>query len=207
MNLCCSYPVMGYDISSKGERNMKRKLLILSILAICISMLAVGSLAYFNSEDAAHNVITTGSVKIEVQEWADAEKKTPFEDMEGIMPDMSVTKIAEVKNIGASDAWIRVKVSKAIELAEDGTPDNSLVVLDLNTESWVERDGYLYYNKSVKPDEVTEPVFTTVRFDKSMGNEYRNASIRVNVEAEAVQTANNGDSALTAQGWPTGGSK
>ncbi|MFW5617801.1 MAG: SipW-dependent-type signal peptide-containing protein, partial [Prevotella pectinovora] len=49
---------------------MKRKLLILSALAICIAMLAAGTLAYFTSEGKAHNVITTGGVKIAVQEWA-----------------------------------------------------------------------------------------------------------------------------------------
>ena len=50
---------------------MKRKLLILSVLAICIASLAAGTIAFFTSEDKAHNVITTGSVEITVQEWAD----------------------------------------------------------------------------------------------------------------------------------------
>ena len=50
---------------------MKRKLLILSVLAICLAILAAGTFAYFTSEDTAHNVITSGGVKIAVQEWAD----------------------------------------------------------------------------------------------------------------------------------------
>ena len=49
---------------------MKRKLLILSVLVICIATLAAGTLAYFTSEGTAHNVITTGGVEIAVQEWA-----------------------------------------------------------------------------------------------------------------------------------------
>lgn len=112
---------------------MKRKLLILSVLAICIATLAAGTLAYFTSEGKAHNVITTGGVKIAVQEWADENKQTPFEDLEGIMPGMTVTKIAEIKNTGASDAWVRVKVEKSIKLKGKGTPDTSLVELALNT--------------------------------------------------------------------------
>lgn len=60
---------------------MKRKLLILSVLAICIATLAAGTLAYFTSEGKAHNVITTGGVEITVQEWADEEKTKPFEDL------------------------------------------------------------------------------------------------------------------------------
>lgn len=91
---------------------MKRKLLILSVLAICVAMLAGGTLAFFTSEDKAHNVITTGGVEITLQEWADEAKTTPFKDLTGVMPNTTVTKIAEIKNTGASDAWVRVKVEK-----------------------------------------------------------------------------------------------
>ena len=35
-----------------------------------------------------------------------------------------------------------------------------------------------------------------------MGNEYQNAAATVDISAQAVQTANNGTSALTASGWP-----
>lgn len=182
---------------------MKRKLLILSVLAICIATLAAGSLAFFTSEGTAHNVITTGGVEITVQEWADEAKKTPFEDLEGIMPGMTVTKIAEIKNTGASDAWVRVLVTKNITLAGEGTPDTNLVDLDLNLDHWTPgQDGYLYYNKALKPGEVTEPIFTAVTFNGTMGNEYQNATATVDLTAQAVQTANNGDKATQAQGWP-----
>ena len=182
---------------------MKRKLLILSVLAICIATLAAGTLAYFTSEGKAHNVITTGGVEITVQEWADEDKQTPFEDLDGIMPGMTVTKIAEIKNTGASDAWVRVLVTKDIQLAGDGTPDTSLVELNLNLTDWTQgKDGYLYYNKVLKPGEVTEPIFTAVTFNVTMGNEYQNATATVDVSAQAVQTANNGDTVMDAKGWP-----
>lgn len=182
---------------------MKRKFFFIAVIVICLSLMAYGTLAYFTAEDTAHNVITSGGVNIKIQEWADAEKKTPFENLEGILPDMSVTKIAEVKNTGASEAWVRVKVAKTIELTREGTPNTDLVELDLNTTDWtLGKDGYLYYNKAVKPGEVTAPIFTTVTFNKTMGNEYQEATAIVDVSAQAVQTANNGSSALTAQGWP-----
>ena len=85
---------------------MKRKLLMLSVFAICVAVLAAGSLAYFTSEDTAHNVITTGGVSIAVQEWADEERTTPFEDVTGVMPGTAVTKIAEVVNTGGAAAWV-----------------------------------------------------------------------------------------------------
>ena len=181
---------------------MNRKLLILSVLAICIATLAAGTLAYFTSEGKAHNVITTGGVKIAVQEWADENKQTPFENLEGIMPGMTVTKIAEIKNTGASDAWVRVKVEKSIKLKGEGTPDTGLVELALNTADWTEKDGYYYYTKALKPGEVTVPVFTSVTFNATMGNEYQNATATVNVFAQAVQNANNGDTVMDAKGWP-----
>lgn len=181
---------------------MKRKLLILSALAICIAMLVTGTLAYFTAEGKAHNVITTGGVEIAVQEWADEEKTKPFEDLTGIMPGMTVTKIAEIKNTGASDAWVRVKVEKSIKLQGEGTPDTGLVELTLNTTDWTEKDGYYYYKEALKPGEVTAPIFTAVTFKPDMGNEYQNATATVDVTAQAVQTANNGDAVMNAQGWP-----
>ena len=112
---------------------MKRKILILSVLAICIATLAAGTIAFFTAEGKAHNVITTGGVEIAVQEWADDEKTKPFENLSGVMPNTTVTKIAEVKNTGASDAWVRVKVEKNIRLQGEGAPDTGLVELTLNT--------------------------------------------------------------------------
>ena len=181
---------------------MKKKLLILSLAAICLAITAIGTLAYFTSEGTAHNVITTGGVEIAVQEWADEEKTKPFENLTGVMPNTTVTKIAEIKNTGASDAWVRVKVEKNIKLQGEGTPDTGLVELTLNTTDWTEKDGYYYYSKPLKPGETTAPILSSVTFEPTMGNEYQNAAATVDISAQAVQTANNGTSALTASGWP-----
>lgn len=182
---------------------MKRKLLILSVLAICLANFAAGSLAYFTSEGKAHNVITSGGVEIAVQEWADEDKTQPFEDVTGVMPDTTVTKIAEIRNTGESTAWVRVKVEKAIQLAGSGRPDLSVVQLDINTEDWTDGgDGYYYYNKQLRPGKVTAPLFTSVTFRADMGNEYQKSTATVDVLAQAVQTANNGDTVTDAKGWP-----
>ncbi len=182
---------------------MKRKLLILSVCVILLAVVSAGTLAYFTAEDTAHNVITTGGVKIALHEWADAEKTQKFEDVDGIVPGSAVTKIAEVENTGSASAWIRVSVEKAITLGGEETPDLDLVVLDLNTEAWtLGDDGYLYYNLPLESGKVTEPIFTTVSFDETMGNEYQNATATVTVVVQAVQCANNGETVFDAQGWP-----
>lgn len=184
---------------------MKRKILCLSVIAIMLAILAAGTIAYFTAEGRARNVITTGSVEIELKEWADENKTEPFKNLEGVMPNTTVTKIAEIKNIGKSDAWIRVKIQKSIELKYEGNPDTDLVELNLNDRDWITDGEYYYYKNALKPGETTTPIFTSVTFKAAMGNEYQDAKATVDVYAQAVQTANNpatdGD-VKTVKGWP-----
>ncbi len=185
---------------------MKNKLLLAAVTVIILSMLATGTLAYFTAEDTAHNVITSGNVAIDLLEWADSDRTDPFpaEGVSGVMPGTQVTKVVEVKNTGLNEAWIRVSVLKSITLAEgvQGDVDLSLVQLDINDEKWTEKDGYYYYNEAVKPGQTTEPLFTAVTFDTTMGNLYQLSTANVEVLAQAVQTANNGATVLEAAGWP-----
>ena len=184
---------------------MKRKILCLSVIAIMLAILAAGTIAYFTAEGRARNVITTGSVEIELKEWADENKTEPFKNLEGVMPNTTVTKIAEIKNIGKSDAWIRVKIQKSIELKYEGNPDTDLVELNLNDTDWITDGEYYYYKNALKPGETTTPIFTSVTFKAAMGNEYQDAKATVDIYAQAVQTANNpatdGD-VKTVKGWP-----
>lgn len=191
---------------------MKRKLLIVSVVAICIAILAAGSLAYFTAEGKAHNVITTGGVEIALQEWADEAKTIPYSTQEakGVMPGTTVTKIVQVKNTGASDAWVRVKVEKNIELGQGieipgvDNPQEELVALDINTQDWQkDTDGFYRYKSVLKPGETTTPILRSVEFKPAMDNVYQNAQISVDISAQAVQYANNGTTVVAAQGWPT----
>ena len=187
----------------------KKKIILLSALAVLVLAAAAvaGSLAYFTAEETAHNVITTGGVDVQLNEWSDdGEEMVPFEDITGVMPGVEISKIAEAENTGASAAWVRMRADVYILLAEDreGTVDLSLVSIDFNTADWTYQDGWFYYNAPLEPGEVTAPLFTTVRFDEQMGNLYQNSTAFVDVELQAVQTANNGGSATEAAGWPAG---
>ena len=184
---------------------MKRKLLIVSVVSICIAILAAGSLAYFTAEGKAHNVITTGGVEIALEEWADEDMTKPYnKEAVSVMPGTKVTKIVQVKNTGASDAWVRVKVEKKIERkTEVGEIDPNLVELDLDTEKWEYEDGFYYYKEALKPNDKTAPILRSVEFKPAMDNVYQNAQISVDISAQAVQYANNGTTVMAAQGWPT----
>ena len=138
-----------------------------------------------------------------MQEWADEAKTEPFENVTGVMPGTDVTKIAEVKNTGTADAWVRVEVTQSIQLGEELIPNDGMVTLDYNTTDWTDGgDGYFYYGKALKPGEVTEPIFTKVAFSSAMDNRFQNVSIVVDVAAQGVQTANNGSTVTDAKGWP-----
>ena len=182
---------------------MKRKILILSVLAILLAILAANTLAYFTADTTAHNVITTGNVDIALNEWANEERTERFEKQIDVLPGTEVTKIVEVENIGAGTAWVRVQVVLDV-YAEGGKeqlpPDP--VTLDFNETDWKYFDGYYYYNYPLDPGETTEPLFTTVTFDPKMGNVYQNSTAHVDVNAYAVQSANNGEDVLSANGWP-----
>ena len=183
---------------------MKRKLLIAILVVLVLGVSVAGTLAYFTQQETAHNVITTGSIQIELIEKAIKDgKEVDFKDVDGIVPGDEASKIVKVKNTGNNDAFIRLSVKKGIELAQSGTPDLNLITIDFNTDDWTDgRDGYWYYNKVLKPGETTKPLFTTVKFDPQMDDQYQNCKVMVDVAAQAVQTANNGDSARTAAGWP-----
>ena len=185
----------------------KKKILLLVSIVLILSCVAVGTYAYFTAAEVAHNVITTGKVDIELVEEASTEDgMIPFEDVDGIMPTMTASKIVTVDNVGVGDAWVRIAVEKDIQLAEgvEGEIDTDLIKLDIDTENWIEQDGYYYYVKPLATGESTTPLFTTVTFDETMGNMYQNSKAFIDVRAEAVQVANNAEdgTVLDALGWP-----
>ena len=186
---------------------MKRKLLAVALAVSCLSLAAYGTVAYFTAEDTATNVIIAGNVRIELQETAvseDGGDPVPFEDLIGVMPGAEVSKIVEVKNTGDKTAYIRIQLEKKLALAEGATgeTDPSLIGLNIDTESWTEKDGYYYYNEPLAAGQTTKPLFTAVAFSKNMSDLYQNSKATISVKASAVQTDNNGDSALEAAGWP-----
>lgn len=185
---------------------MKKKLFALSVMAMLIAICSFGTAAFYNAQDTAHNVITMGNVNIALCEWADEEKTISFSNLDGVMPNTSVTKVVEIRNTGKSDAWVRVRIDKCISLNSGSDGDTGLISLNINEGSWIDgNDGYYYYSKKLSEDEYTEPVFTKVDFSKDMDNAYVGAVCSVNVYAEAVQSANNGDDVLSAAGWPDEG--
>ena len=186
---------------------MKKKIFVCAFIAICLSFVAYGTTAYFTYEDKATNVITMGNVKIELQELTIPDSggdPIPFKDPMDVLPGTDVSKIVQVKNIGVQPAWIRISVLKSILLAEDvlDNADVSLVSYDLNSQYWIEKEGFYYYKEPVNPGKVTEPLFTEVSFSTAMGNMYQESKAILQIAAQATQVIHNGDNVIEAAGWP-----
>lgn len=181
-------------------KNMKSKLLILALITICLSICLGSSLAYFTASEVTRNVITMGNIKIELIE-TDKEGK-PFQNLSSIMPGNKVDKIVTVKNTSTNACWVRIEVEKEITLTNQETGDPSLLKIDINDTDWLYQDNYYYYKNKLEPGEQTTPLFTTVSFDQTMDDKYSGCKVNITVAAQAVQSANNSNSVLEAQGWP-----
>lgn len=186
---------------------MNKKLVTLFISLLLISVVVTGTLAYFTRvSEPVHNVITTGDVDIALIEKAlnDKGEEVPFENVEGVMPGQSVSKRVRVENTGSGDAWVRIYVKPAITLKDKTPGDPSVLSIDFDTANWTQQGDYWYYNHVLKAGATTPNLFENVTFTgEDMGNVYQGSTVTVTVRAEAVQSANNTNSALTAGGWPT----
>lgn len=182
---------------------MKKKIATIAVLLLCLGMLGYTTIAYFNTQNTARNVITAGNIDIELQEKT-ADGKD-FTNVVNVMPGQEVSKIVRVKNTGNNPAYIRIEVQKDIKLADgqNGEGDLGLITLDFDSDNWtLGEDGYYYYNQPIAAGESTAALFRNVTFDKTMGNLYQNSTAVIKVNAQATQVKNNGTSVFDAAGWP-----
>ena len=185
----------------------KRTILAIAIIALLGALVVGGTSAYFTAAERTHNIITTSGIAIELIEDTDEigvdGRPIPFTNIEGAMPGDRISKIPKVKNVDEGDAFIRMKITASI--SKDGGAEQEIPLdifeLDLN-RSWSYSNGYYYYLRTLHANETTAPLFTTVGIPVNLPDEYQNATFALEVRADAVQAANNGETALSAQGWP-----
>ena len=194
---------------------MKKKILVLALAVVFVSLMALGSAAYFTVEGRATNIITTGTVSLSLDEHLEEGKWTEIKDndvtvawqlKDRVMPGMTVAKKPTLKNDGTQPFFLRAKVQVTVTNGGEVLP-SSVVLLQQMSSGWTElADGWLYYtpegSDAVAPG--TEVVlFDGVKLAEEAGNPYQNSTVTITVQAQAVQVKNNpGTDALTAQGWP-----
>lgn len=199
---------------------MKRKIALLAVVAIALSLVAYGTVAYFSATGTAHNVLTMGNIKIaladmttvtEDNEQTEVDFNTVYPKGMLVMPATKASKIVYVTNTGDNPCYVRVAVDKKVVSANSEAELNTDgVLINFNTTDWVlgkdEGAEYWYYTKKLEPAESTTKLFTEVEFDKEIGNDYMNTTFTVSVSAQAVQSDNNEfsetESVLDVVGWP-----
>ena len=147
---------------------MKKKILALAMAAIMLIVAVVGgTLAYFTDTDAEVNVFTVGNIDIDLREWADEVEKTPFKNIDKIMPGMTYPKIVDVKNVGKNNALVRV----TIEIPENMIPEwytlTNWAVAEAPADGGAGKYVF-YYTEELEPDAVTDPLLKAVKLAESV---------------------------------------
>lgn len=184
---------------------LKSRFLACAMLVVVLAMLANATLAFYTDAVETHNVITSGGIRISLDETVDA-AGTPWQDVTNVMPGDTVPKIVTVTN-EEQPAWIRVwvdiecrrampggEMAKMQMNVQDFLGGRGNIAIDFNDTDWTYNtaDGHFYYKGVLGTGKTTEPLFTQVVFDaKDMGNDWQNGSLTISVTAEAVQVANN----------------
>lgn len=189
---------------------MKKRILYLAILVICLSLITGGTLAYYTGSDTARNVITSGAVDVTIlsRQMVGGEPAPYPQQPISIMPGRTVSKIVTVQS-PEQPAWIRLRFTLTVLDAQgqamEISPEELETVFQIlpDAENWTFRDGWWYYNAAVGQGDETLPLFEQIVFSgPNMGNQYQRCSLVVDLTAQGVQQANNGTSALEAAGWP-----
>lgn len=122
----------------------KKSLLALMTLAVlCMALLAGGTYAYFTAERTSLNVITMGTLNMELVEETTGGLPFPEEGVSGVLPTSVVDKVVYLKNTGTVPFYGRILV-EALVTFEDGTvevADPALIIMDLNNTEWTAQDG------------------------------------------------------------------
>ena len=189
---------------------MKKKLLYIAAIIICLSIITGGTFAYFTVDDTAHNVITTNTVKIDVLCHSEENGVISVANNDSIrlMPATKVSRVVAAQSIETA-AWVRLKYEFEIYDSNENQMDISeeelkkVIIIKPDETNWILKDGWWHYNAMVKDGEKTTPLFETIEFSgPGMGNEYQNGKVKLIIHGQAVQYANNGETVMEAACWP-----
>lgn len=186
----------------------KQKILLISLALLIVATIG-GTSAFFVTSDRAHNVITTDGVSIDLIENTNRVgvdgRPIPFTNINNAMPGDTFSKIPQVKNTDHGDVWVRILVKNSVKNADGAvvSAPNDAITANYNTHNWLNGgDGYYYYYRALKAGETTEPLFTEASLSEGLATTFADASFNIELTAQGVQVANNGNNVYEAEGWP-----
>lgn len=189
---------------------MKKKILYIAAVLICLSIITGGTYAYYTAADTARNVITTGGVEVAVveQQMVNGTLQTYPSQPIRILPATTVSKIVSVQST-AQPAWVRMRYTLNVydaggnKLQIPAEELEKVILIETDTAGWTLKDGWWYYPTAIRSGEITTPLFREVTFSgPNMDNKYQGCTLTIDVTAQAVQQAHNGSSVSEALGWP-----
>ena len=174
------------------------------IILLCIS----GTIAFKTTNETANNIITFGNIKVKlIQTTIDnnGEEVEINNDNEfNITTDSSVDRFIKACNVGKQDIYLRISLNtKGFDKNDQEFDANNLVDYVTNNQGWIYKNEYYYYHKALKPNECTETLLKKINFniDKISSN-YPDSSYKFKADLQAVQSKNNAEDVLQAEGWP-----
>ena len=181
----------------------KLKVAVIAIVAVLLTFVTQGTLAYYSTVGKATNVVTSGDVRFIIHETTDRGTAFPKEGVY-IVPGDIVSKEVSIESDCEHPFYLRVKMVYGVDSKELSAED--CFKLNINEEYWDYHDGWYYYRDIVEPHETTPNVFSHVEIVGSkVDNSYIGKTLTLSVLAQAVQSENNpisGDDTYTASGWP-----
>lgn len=182
---------------------IKLKFFAIAFVAIVITFLTQGTLAYYSTVGRATNVVTSGKVQFIIHEKTDSGTEFPKEGVY-IIPGDIVSKKVSIESDCEHPFYLRVKIVYGVDAKELSAED--CFKLNINNEFWEMHDGWYYYKGIVNPHETTPNVFSHVEIVGSeVDNSYIGKTLTLSVVAQALQSENNpieGTNTYMALGWP-----
>jgi len=189
---------------------MKLKIDIHIVLIIVISLLCItATMTFITKKITANNVITFGNLEMQlIQTTLDEnnkEKEVKNNEILDITYSPIVSRIVKMQNIGKQDFFARVSLEIIGTDANNKKFNaNNLVSYNINTNDWIYKDGWYYYKKIVKQNDVTSNLMTQINFNTNkITADYPKSNFKFNIKAEVVQAKNNAVNVLNVVGWPS----
>ena len=186
----------------------KRRVPISRIIAALILCLILAGAVYaaIMRSTKTDNIITFGSIKMRliettIKDGVETDVADGFD--ENITSSTSVSRNVRVQNIHNHPIYVRLKLDMTFH--KDGQDDSAdhLVNYDYNETDFTYQDGYWYYNSVLAPDEVTPNLITTISFNLGLTpNQFKGGTFNLKIDAQAVQSEHNAETALESVGWP-----
>ncbi|MDO4443232.1 MAG: hypothetical protein Q4B69_05085 [Slackia sp.] len=189
--------------------NRTRNLCIACALALIAVLLIMQTISFVVRSTDARNTVVFGGVGVELVETAldasNTEVIVPDGADENIAESGSCSRIVRVRNTQNHPVFVRVSLSMTgADSNGADVPADDLVSYTFADPAWKNGgDGWYYYDAVLDPGVTTPPLITGISFNvQGIHDRYQGGALELSIDAAAVQSENNAQSALDAEGWP-----